>query len=140
MLELWVAVDKTGQIPQARVERAEEFGAWVKTCYGTPVGSITPTTTTSSSVLTLKLPKATSMDRVSFGENLAFGQLARAYEVSVQSATGQWLPFASGTSIGNKAISIANQSVTARLTPTQDRSLNPILRGAHSRFGTLFAS
>lgn len=82
VLELGMAVDKTGVVPADQAALAASFGSWVKTCYGSPVAAVHPPATPTSegggggsSVVTLKLAKATVIDRVSIGEDLTFGQV-----------------------------------------------------------------
>jgi hypothetical protein len=77
-----MAVDKTGVVPADQAALAASFGSWVKTCYGSPVAAVHPPATPTSegggggsSVVTLKLAKATVIDRVSIGEDLTFGQV-----------------------------------------------------------------
>lgn len=109
-----MAVDRTGLVPTAQVERATEFGKWVKDCYGHPVAAIT-SAPAGATVVMLQLPTSTKIDRVSIGEDLQYGQLVRAYTVEVQTsgdARGEWVVFSSGTSIGHKKIDIVKTSLT----------------------------
>ena len=73
VLELGMAVDHTGVVPADQATLAADFGAWVKHCYGSPVG-VTTTDSSRGSVVTLNLEQPTKIDRVSIGEDLSFGQ------------------------------------------------------------------
>ncbi len=106
VLELGMAVDHTGVVPADQAALAAKFGAWVKRCYGSPVG-VAASDVEGGAVFTLTLQHPTTIDRVSIGEDLSFGQLVRAYTVSARESAGAaWRPFSEGTSVGNKKIDI----------------------------------
>ena len=96
------------------MQRAKELGDFVRTCYGKPLAA-TSSATASSEPLVLNLPSsavATSFDRVVLQEDLAQGQRVRAYTVEHRASAEQpWVPFSTGTSIGNKRIDLAAASV-----------------------------
>lgn len=114
VLELGMAVDHTGVVPADQATLAADFGAWVKHCYGSPVG-VTTTDSSRGSVVTLNLEQPTKIDRVSIGEDLSFGQLVRAYSVRVRERAGAaWQPFSEGTSVGNKKIDISAKAMVVQ--------------------------
>jgi alpha-L-fucosidase len=108
VLELGMAVDHTGVVPADQVQLATQFGTWVKACYGSPVVLWTATDSGGGSAVTLTLQRPTTIDRVSIGEDLSFGQLIRMYKISVRESAGvAWRPFSEGTGVGNKKIDIS---------------------------------
>lgn len=116
VLELGMAVDRTGVVPADQAALAAQFGAWVKRCYGSPVGVAALNRSDSpGAVITLTLQHPMVIDRVSIGEDLSFGQLVRSYTVSArETADGPWRLFSQGTSVGNKKIDIVEQHVVAQ--------------------------
>ena len=133
VLELGMAVDKTGRVPEAQVARAQEFGKWVRDCYGTPLGSAS-SSAPGATLLTISLPKPLAIDRVSIMEDLRFGQLVRSYTVSVQvSGNSTWQPFSRGSAVGHKRIDLLGHpavmatavrlNVTASVAPPRIRRL-----------------
>jgi alpha-L-fucosidase len=110
VLELGIAVNKTGVVPEGQAARAAEFGAWVKSCYGTPLATL-KAVVANATMVTLALPAAgVTTDRISIGEDLAHGQLIRAYSISVQvKGSNTWQPFSNGTSVGHKKIDVLPQ-------------------------------
>jgi hypothetical protein len=96
--------------PADQASRAAEFGAWIKGCYGAPVSADPFVTLGTVSTLTLSAP--TTIDRISIGEDLQFGQRVRAYTVSVHTGTPPaWQLFSAGTAIGHKQIDISGVDV-----------------------------
>jgi hypothetical protein len=108
-----MAVDHTGVVPADQAALAAQFGNWVKRCYGSPVGQLAETQMLAGgSVFTLTLQHPATIDRVSIGEDLSFGQLIRAYTVSARESAGAaWRSFSEGTSVGNKKIDISAKPV-----------------------------
>eukprot|EP01047_Picozoa_sp_COSAG01_P044320 COSAG01_NODE_3996_length_5448_cov_24.489250_6_plen_189_part_00 len=107
VLELGMAVNKEGLVPSDQAALAARFGAWVKRCYGQPLGVAAG----NGSVLLLTLPAPATVDRISVGEDLRFGQLVRAYSVSARKSAGApWVTFSRGTSVGHKKIDILGSS------------------------------
>ncbi|MDR3742201.1 MAG: hypothetical protein P4L40_24555 [Terracidiphilus sp.] len=67
VLELDVAIDRTGRVDPVHAAAYKQFGDWIRTCYGTPLAS---TAANGTQVLTLALPDNTIMDRVWIRESL----------------------------------------------------------------------
>lgn len=111
VLELDFAIDREGRVNDTHAARYTEFGTWIRNCYGTPVAN----TTGSGSQLSFHMPTgAGAVDRVMLREDISQGQRIREFSVEYQgSAGGAWTAFASGTSVGNKFISVAPAPVTA---------------------------
>ena len=67
----------------------------------------------NTTMVTLALPAAgVTTDRISIGEDLAHGQLIRAYGISVQvKGSNTWQPFSNGTSVRHKKIDVLPQGV-----------------------------
>eukprot|EP00041_Stephanoeca_diplocostata_P020989 m.480671 g.480671 ORF g.480671 m.480671 type:complete len:634 (-) comp21709_c0_seq4:260-2161(-) len=121
VLELDFAIDRTGRVDPKHEARYGEFGDWIRTCYGTPVGSFVGSAT--GSVFTINLTSAQSVDRVVIRENQAHGQRIRAYmvEYSGTGAADDWKTFSTGTGVGNRFISVLAapvKAITLRLTVT----------------------
>ena len=124
VMELDFAVDRTGNIDPTHAKRYREFGAWIRSCYGTPVAESSPGYSNASAVLELELSTPTVVDRVAVMEDLAMGQRITAYKVEMQlSGSTSWAPFSTGTSVGHKRIDVLSKPPTSpvaklRLTVT----------------------
>jgi len=109
VLELDFAIDREGLVDPAHAKRYAELGVWIRACYGQPVVEASANGTYAE----LLLPNgAPPIDRVVLQEDLQRGQRVRAYEVDVEEQ-GQWKPFASGSSIGNKRIDLGPPTTAA---------------------------
>ena len=119
VLELDFAIDRTGKVAPLHEARYREFGAWITSCYGTPVAETMPTN--GSSEVTLALPAGAVIDRVQIREDQSQGQRVRSFQVEVQVGSA-WQPFITGTGVGNRYIGVAPANVTGasalRLTVT----------------------
>ena len=121
VMELDFAVDRTGNIDPKHAARYREFGAWINSCYATPLAATGGFV--NASQLELTVPAGAVVDRVAVGEDLSGGQRILAYTVEAQIDGQHWQPFASGTSVGHKHISLVSKPVNGvsrlRLTVTK---------------------
>eukprot|EP00039_Didymoeca_costata_P024254 m.9779 g.9779 ORF g.9779 m.9779 type:complete len:461 (-) comp4131_c0_seq1:25-1407(-) len=104
VMELDFAIDRTGNIDPTHAARYQEFGDWIKNCYGKPVAATAGYM--NQTTITLSVGGVT-IDRVSVQEDIENGQRATNYTVEVQEVGQQsFSTFAQGSSIGNKHISV----------------------------------
>lgn len=110
---------QSGTLPSAQTQRFQEFGQWIRACYGDDNRAArTSGNTTGSNGTTrmvLNLPQwdpaySKPIDRVSICEDQAFGQRILEWRVitSSGSVVGQ------GQSIGNKRIALFNATTSAK--------------------------
>ena len=115
VLELDIAVDKTGRIRYDHAVRYEQLGDYIRHCYGNPLMTWK---NVSGYVIDLEAPSRGDadtpfrMDRVMMREDQwRGGQRVRHFKVYVEiagSSPGTWTLFSEGHSIGNKRIDILN--------------------------------
>jgi len=109
VLELGFATDKTGRIPDDQVERAKQFGDWIRSCYDTPVASASAK---AAMVVAIKVPAGRAVDRVLIQEDLAQGQRVRSYVVDATVDGGKtWAQVSNGTAVGHKRIDLLAKPV-----------------------------
>ena len=88
VMELDFAIDRTGNIDPTHAERYAEFGAWIRSCYGTAVAR-TPWSLTD----TLELAVASTdgagigIDRIVIQEDISRGQRITSYSVDAMVPT-----------------------------------------------------
>lgn len=105
VLELDFAISRTGQLDPAHTARYKQLGAWISSCYGTPVAR----TSGSGQTLELTVPPAANntIDRMWIREDLQHGQRIRNFTVEYMAAGSEsWTPFSAGRSVGNKRIDL----------------------------------
>ena len=120
-LELNIDMDITGNPVPSRAARIHEFGAWIRTCYGSPVAR-----SEGSWVVEIQLSQPTEIDRVVLVEDITFGQRVRSYQVSVtmgadvdvvsardRRGSQRNVLIANGTAIGSKKIDVFAAAVVA---------------------------
>ena len=75
-----VLQDRTGGVDPKHAAAYAGFGAWIRSCYGSPVGtgSLAPGATS----IEVTLSKATAIDRVRMEEDQTKGQLIISCELS----------------------------------------------------------
>lgn len=128
-LMLDFAPNQQGLIADDQVARYAEFGTWIKSCYGSPLGA---TTITPGPNVSIAFAGPTAVDRVQIREDQTTGQRIRAYTVEAQSAgSGAWTTVASGTSVGNKWIQLFSNTMTVtalrlRVTAAADSMLSRV--------------
>ena len=130
VLELGFATLRNGLIPIDQVQRAKEFGDWIRSCYGVPIAAMVGNGTR----LHLSLPSGTLVDRVVIQEDIALGQRVRAYTVEA-SAGGVWTTFSQGTSIGHKRIDVRKPANISALRLTIVAAAGPPVI---ARFGAFY--
>ena len=91
--------DTTGLIPQKDAARLKEFGEEIERSFGHPIA----TTSGSSSMITLKLPKGKNIDHLMLMEDIKFGERTRSFVTEVYTQH-QWKQVFTGSSIGHKLI------------------------------------
>ena len=118
-LEIDFAIDRTGNVDPVHAARYREFGAWIRSCYGTPVAA--GALPAGASAFTVPVPAGAVFDRVELLEDQSRGQLIVAYTVEAL-VGGAYQPFSAGVTVG-KRIDIAAAPVTGataiRVTVTQ---------------------
>ena len=106
-------LDKT---PDSIPFSPQAFGAWIRSCYGSPVaqGSLPAGETSFTVAVGGGSGAGVSVDRVRMEEDQTAGQLVVDYVVEVQvEGSATWTPFTSGTSVGSKRIDVADETVMA---------------------------
>jgi len=109
-LEIDFAISRTGEVDPLHAAAYASFGAWIRSCYGSPVASGALPSGATSFVLSLGATPVT-VDRVRMKEDQTAGQLIYSYTVEAQ-VGGAWQAFSSGVSIGASRIDLAT-AVTA---------------------------
>lgn len=137
VLELGVAVDKTGRIPQNHAQTYEQMGDFIRACYGTPLQTwVRKDVDLNGYVLELELDKPkVEIDRILLREDQwRGGQRIRQYTIHVQlegAEEGEWTLFSKGQSIGNKRIDLYKKNTT---TSSDQEALQPITIQGRIRF------
>ena len=98
-LLLNIPADRRGHMPDEDFARAKEFGAEIRRRFGKSVAEVSG----RGAKLQLPLAKPTRVDHLILQEDCRFGQRVRAFRVEAL-AGGEWLPLATGSSIGHKRI------------------------------------
>ena len=103
-LEIDFGIDRHGSVDPVHAVAYKQFGDWIRSCYGSPVGAgaLTPGSTT----LEITFAAATLIDRVRLEEDQTKGQLVVSYAVEAK-VGGKFVPFSEGITIGAKRIDIA---------------------------------
>lgn len=110
-LEIDFAISRTGEVDPLHAAAYAGFGAWIRSCYASPVASSSLPAGATSFVLDLGAA-AVSIDRVRMLEDQTAGQLIFSYVVEAK-VGGTWQPFSAGESIGATRIDIAASPVVA---------------------------
>ena len=128
VLEMDFAIDRTGRVAPKHAARYKEFGAWVKSCYDTPVASAA-VVGDGGGVYNISISQASMVDRVVIREDIAHGQRVRGWTLAAEVA-GEWVPTpyewgdlknSSGTGVGNRFVAVFTKAVKTtalRLTIT----------------------
>lgn len=115
VMELDFAVDRTGNIDPTHAARYQEFGAWIRGCYGVAAADSGAGYSNATIVEITVAGEADSavIDRVAVMEDLSAGQRITAYKVeviyAVNEAADDWQPFSWGTSVGHKRIDVLSK-------------------------------
>ena len=119
-LELNFAPMPNGHLAPNFVQRFNEFGGWIRACYGIDAavkGSKLPVGTASAAALgasSVQISLRANADRVVLQENLKNGQRIRKFNVT--DSRGDVLY--NGSSLGHKHIAILNRQVTGEIFVT----------------------
>lgn len=115
-LELDLAPDRRGLVPDRHAERYRQLGDFIRACYGAPV---TPAAAAQNEtgVYALAFDQPTPIDRVVLMEDQTDGQVIRSFEVYAQIADGEpagssWTRVVAGSSVGHKRIALLDGVVT----------------------------
>jgi len=113
VLELDFGINRDGVVDPVHVERYNEFGDWIRSCYDTPVAASTSTppggagagsagsagnagsagsSTIAIGSQTIQLPHPTVVDRTVLREDLSRGQRVRGYVIEAE-VDGAWVRF-----------------------------------------------
>ena len=104
VMELAFSIDRDGLVQDTHAAVYAQLGAWVRECYGSPVGSASGT----GEALAWRV--YAPFDRVQLEEDVALGQRIRNYTLELQPAEGApWQPLASGGAVGRKRIVLLGQ-------------------------------
>ncbi len=119
-----VAPDRTGLIPAADVERAQEFGDEIRKRFGKALAE----TRGTGYRIELKFSKPMQLDHAILMEDISQGERVREYELEGL-RQGRWIPLARGTAIGQIRIQpFSSVEVEAIRLRTTSSSNLPILR------------
>jgi hypothetical protein len=118
-----IAPFANGTVPPAQAAAAKSLGDFVAACYGTPVAR---SSGDGQTVLTVMPSMPAAIDRVMVQEDIAKGQLIRAFTVTAQLPGGGAQVLASGTSVGHKFIKVLPAPVTVAQVTLNVTMLHPL--------------
>jgi hypothetical protein len=103
--------DFSGAIPAASAARINEFGSWVKACYGTPLAILVgaPAKVKHEGEVTMAVSSSERVGRIVIQEDQTHGQRVRSFQVDVE-VGGMWQTLVAAESIGHKRIIALNMS------------------------------
>ena len=121
VMELDFAIDRDGLVAPEHEALYRSLGAWIKSCYGTPViydgsSNIQLNATTWQYTIALQGHDAnatTTVDRVVMREDITHGQRVRSWKLMVDKVM-----VSQGTSIGNRRVTIFNTTQASTMTLT----------------------
>jgi len=113
-----------GTMRQDHIERYEELGNWLRSCYTIPVASVHDPT---GNLVTMKIPPNAQIDRVVLTENQINGERAQFYKIMVDGAV-----VATGSSIGNKRIQVFNRTRGMELSVLVDGEASVSLKSVEA--------
>jgi len=91
-----------GTMREDHLQRYQEFGDWLRACYGAPVATVS---SPAGSRVTLTIPENAEIDRIVIEEDQTEGERITTYSVSLDG-----MEVARGESVGNKRIHLFNTS------------------------------
>ena len=94
-LEIDFAIDRTGDVAPLHKTAYKNFGAWIRSCYGSPVAVGSLSSGASTFTVQLPAPSGSSIDRASLVEDQSLGQIVFDYSLEAE-VSGAWVPFSSG--------------------------------------------
>ena len=111
VLELDFAIDRDGLVAPQHEAAYRALGAWIHSCYGTPVPTTAGTPTRLNATTwryELRAASTTAADRAVVREDIAHGQLVRRWSLAADGAV-----VAQGTSVGNRKVALFGKPVDA---------------------------
>lgn len=108
-LILGLTPDTTGLLPEADVQRLQEFGQEISRRFDTPVAQ----TAGKELRLDINLPKAQAVNQFVVQEDIAKGHRVRRFSIQAF-VNGKWQTVADGSAIGNKYIHLLDEPVVSR--------------------------
>lgn len=121
---LGLVIDNTGLVPAADVKRAKEFGDAIRTTYAKPIRKISG----KGNELSIRLNKATDINRVVLSEDIARGERVQKYKLKGL-CDGEWIQLSEGSCIGHKRIEcFPTRSLTAIKLEIEEAKDNPIIK------------
>ena len=121
VIEVDFAVNRDGVVQAEHAALYKAFGDWLRGCYGgAPTFADQVLVNTSavldesapSLVLRAATPAVLTVDRLMVQEDQADGQRVRAFTTEAL-VDGEWVPFSSGHSVGNKRIDLSPKPIKA---------------------------
>ncbi|MCM4154214.1 hypothetical protein DHD05_21715 [Arenibacter sp. N53] len=109
--------DTTGLIPEAEVERLNEFGKSLENTFAKPLGSTSSKVDRPNNQLVIDFPKKLKMNLLVLEEDIQHGQHIDTYKVEAY-VDRQWKTIAEGQSIGRKRIQTFPVTKTSKLRLT----------------------
>ncbi len=103
---LGIVVDDSGLVPDADVERLEEFGRLITNSFSNMLGE----TKGSGNEFTVELNSPSPLSFVVLMEDLTEGERIREYQLSGE-VEGKWQIISQGSCIGHKRIEVINEGV-----------------------------
>ena len=103
-LEIDFAISRSGEVDPSHAVAYKNFGAWIRSCYGSPLAVNSLLYGQTSFIISLPSSGAI-IDRIMLQEDQSRGQFIVSYVVEAQ-VRGAWQPFSSGVSVGQKRIDI----------------------------------
>lgn len=97
-------MDRTGGIDPAHAATYATFGAWIRSCYGTPLA--TGTLAAGAQSVVVPIAGGAMVDRVMLQEDQTQGQFVIAHKLEAL-VNGVWQPFFDGVTVGSKRIAIS---------------------------------
>lgn len=121
---LGIVIDDRGLIPDADLERLEEFGVEVKKQFSKPLGQ----TTGTGNLYEIDFEKSQKVKHVIIQEDISKGERVREYKLYGKE-DGEWELVNTGSSIGHKRIEVLNKGNYSGIKLEVVRSEgNPIIR------------
>ena len=107
-MELAFSIDRDGLVEDTHAVVYKQLGAWVRTCYGSPLQM----TTGVGASFSLRLRKGDVFDRFQLTEDIVMGQRVRSYRIDMESGGSSAVTLLSGDAIGQKRIHLLPQPVS----------------------------
>ena len=99
-----IAPMPNGTIAPSHLAAYQLLGDWIRDCYGNPAASVTFHPVAGQTSFVVPLTPQLALDRVRLREDLTFGHVVRAFNVSVCDGAGSCQLVGNGTSVGSGKI------------------------------------